>query len=63
MEHTCRDFGKIWEWANRYNTSGFVIESWPGLDPVAELRVGNLGHEGDNQEEHAEHVHGGHASH
>lgn len=39
VPHTCRNFQKIHDWAAMYNTSGFVIESWPGLDPVAELRV------------------------
>jgi hypothetical protein len=39
VTHTCRNFDKIHEWAAKYNTSGFAIESWPGLDPVAELRV------------------------
>jgi Mycotoxin biosynthesis protein UstYa len=36
--HTCRNFQKIHDWAKKYNTSGYVIESWPGIDPVAELR-------------------------
>jgi hypothetical protein len=36
--HTCRNFNKIHDWAKKYNTSGFVIESWPGSDPVSELR-------------------------
>lgn len=39
VPHTCRNFWKIHDWAGKYNSSGFVIESWPGLDPVADLRV------------------------
>ncbi|KAH0559382.1 hypothetical protein GP486_004106 [Trichoglossum hirsutum] len=39
VPHTCRNFQKIHEWAQRYNTSGYVIEPWPGIDPVAELRL------------------------
>ena len=39
VAHTCRNFQKIHDWAAKYNTSGFVIESWPGLDPVADLRA------------------------
>lgn len=41
VPHTCRNFDKIHDWAKKYNTSGFVIEVWPGLDPVAELRMGD----------------------
>ncbi|KAH8591205.1 hypothetical protein B0O99DRAFT_675382 [Bisporella sp. PMI_857] len=39
VHYTCRNFQKIHDWAAKYNTSGYAIESWPGLDPVAELRA------------------------
>lgn len=43
VAHTCRNFQKIHDWAAKFNTSGFVIESWPGLDPVADLRAKPVG--------------------
>jgi hypothetical protein len=41
--HTCRDFWAIHRWAGSdgRNSSGFVIEVWPGIDPVGELRENN----------------------
>lgn len=38
VTHTCRNFWQLHDWAGKRNSSGFVIETWPGTDPVAELR-------------------------
>lgn len=37
--HTCRNFDKIHAWAAKYNTSGFTLEPWPGVDPGQGLRT------------------------
>jgi hypothetical protein len=33
VHHTCRNFDKIHAWAAKYNTSGFVLEPPPGVNP------------------------------